>query len=97
MNTFLEFLSIAPIHQRKILVLTLTDQQLKLLTEIIYNTAMGNIQISSEDKRKLTKYKLGIRKTLAEGISKKERRQRLLTISNILPLLISNYLRWQEN
>jgi len=97
MNTFLEFLSIAPIHQRKILVLTLSNEQLKLLIEIIYNTAMENIQISSEDKRKLVKYKLDIRRTLAAGISKKERRQRLFTISNILPLLIKIYIRWQGN
>jgi len=97
MNEFLEFLSISPIYQRKILVLTLTDQQLKLLTEIIYNAAMDNIPISEEDKRKLTKYKLGIRKALAEGLSKKQRRKRLLNISSVIPVFIQNYLQWQRN
>lgn len=96
MNTFLEYLAVAPKYQRKILILTLTVQQLKLLTEIIFNSAMDTMSTSEEDKNILRKYKLSIRKVLVDGITKQERRRRLLTISNILPRFINNYLKWQK-
>ena len=96
MSRFFELYLHASHQQQKLLLMSLNDEQLKLLTEIIYNTAMENIPIPSEDKKKLSKYKTGIRKVLVEGISRTNRRRRLLYISNIIPVFIHNYLQWLE-
>lgn len=97
MNSFLEFLSIAPQQQQKALLMAITDKQLKLLIEILYNVAMDTVPISDGDKKKLSKYKLDIRKTLADGLSTTLRRRRLIAISGVLPVFIKNYSRWLEN
>lgn len=91
MDSFLEFLAIAPPHQQKMLLKSSTDEQLKLLIEIIYNIAMDNIPISDEDKRQLSKYKLGIRKVLAHEISRTQRRQRLIAVSSVFSIFIKYY------
>jgi len=97
MKYLLDFLQFAPNEQRKIVIQTLSDEQLQLLIEIIYNVANDVIVISKSDENLLRRYKLGIRRTLVEGISRKQRRQRLLLISQLLPIFIKHYLKWQEN
>lgn len=97
MKSFIKFLHSTTSLQRKAIMKSLTNDQLKLLIEIVYNVAMNVIPILEEDKRLLSKHKLSIRRTLEEGISKKQRQQRLLTIHKILPIFIRNYLKWQES
>jgi len=50
MKAFLEYLLVAPKAQLKLLLKTLTADQLKLLVEIIYNAAKGIILLSDSDK-----------------------------------------------
>lgn len=97
MEAFLNFLLFAPQRQREIIVQTLTDEQLKLVMEIIYNVANDVIEIPKSDKTLLSRYKLGIRRTLVNGISKRKRRHRLVLVSKLLPIFIRNYLKWREN
>jgi len=97
MKYLLDFLQFASDRQRKMVIQTLSDEQLKLLIEIIYNVSSDVIAIPKSDENLLRRYKLGIRRTLVEGISRKQRRQRLLSISQLLPIFIKSYIRWQEN
>lgn len=97
MKCFVDFLYTAAPHQRQVILKTLSNDQLKLLTEIIYNTAMDIIPIPDKDKKLLRKHRRNIRATLAQGISKQQRRRRLLTLNKILPVFIRHYLKWQDN
>lgn len=97
MKSFLEFLLITIPLQRNAIMKTLTDQQLKILIEIIYNAAMNVIPVPDKDKKLLRKYKRNIREVLADGISKRLRRRRLLTLSNVLPIFLRHYLKWQDS
>jgi len=97
MKAFLEFLLIAPKVQLKLLLKNLTTNQLKLLVEIIYNAAKGTIPLSDSDKSKLWKYKRIIRQVLLQGLTQRQRLQKLLKIRDLLPIFIESYLRWHEN
>lgn len=96
MKSLVDFWLIASDRQKKGILLTLTDPQLQFIIEIIHNIAADNISISDEDKKNLAKHKLLIRKVLAGGISRRQRRRRLLAASKILPTVFKNYLIWLE-
>ena len=97
MKSFLEFLLSTSKSQRKMLITNLSYQQLKLIVEILYNIAMENIPLRKEDKRKLTQYKSSIRKVLSTRITRRQRLVRLIKLNEILPIVIRNYLQWQES
>lgn len=62
MKNLVEFWLVASDQQKKGILITLTDQQLKFLTEIMYNVAADNIPIADEHKKKLSKHKLSFTK-----------------------------------
>lgn len=97
MKWFVEFLQYASPLQRNAILQTLTNQQLKVVIEIIYNVVMNVIPIPDQDKRSLKKRKRDILRTLAKGISKQNRRRRLLSIGDIVQVFVRNYLKWQSS
>ena len=97
MKSLVEFWLAASDKQKKELLLTLTNQQLKFLMEIIYNIVTDNISIPEKHKKQLIKHKLSIQKVLTDGISTHQRRQRLFVLAKILPIFLNNYLQWLKN
>lgn len=54
---FLGMLQTASKEQRKALLKTIDKQQLKALSEIAHNVIKGTVVLSTEEKKKLKKYK----------------------------------------
>jgi len=97
MKAFLGYLLTASKVQVKSLLRNLTTDQLKLLVEIIYNVAKGIIPLSDSDKSTLWKYKRIIHRVLLQGLTRRQRQQRLVKIRDLLPIFIRGYLQWQES
>ena len=94
---FLYFLSLTSNRQRNVLLKCVSLDQLKLLVSIIYNTLRGNLTISARDKMTLLKYKTRIRNVVRKGITRQNRRARLISIANVLPIFIHSFLKqWQR-
>ena len=83
-------------NQREALIRTLTDQQLQILLEIIYNLIKGGIYISNKYKDMLATNKDNIRKVVEESISKRLRRKRLLKISGDLPIILQVFFKHES-
>lgn len=56
-RTFLELLVKASLKQQKALLQTLSDLQLKALSEFVHNLLKGNVPLSNEQKKTLKKYR----------------------------------------
>lgn len=95
-NIFLNFFANTSKRQRIAIIQTLTANQLRLFTEIIYNIIRGNISLSDIIKSKLKRNKNGLRKVIARTLSRKERKRKLLDIQNCLPLVIKTYLNHES-
>ena len=54
---FLQLLADCPAYQRQFLFKKATPQQLHALVQVLYNTLMGHIPITKENKRILLPYK----------------------------------------
>lgn len=93
---FLNFLVDIDNNQRNAILKTLTNEQLQILVEIIYNLLKGSLPISKKYKDLLYPNKQAIRKVVDESISKHLRRKRLLKISNDLPIILRNFLKYES-
>ena len=56
-RAFLELYMKAGLKQRKVLLQTLSDAQLRALSEIVHNVLKGNVPLSSDQERTLRKYR----------------------------------------
>lgn len=91
-----KFLLVSEKNQRDALIRTLTDQQLQILVEIIYNLIKGGISISNKYKEMLTVNKGNIREVVEESISKRIMRKRLLKISGDLPIILQAFFKYES-
>lgn len=87
---------VAEKNQRDALIHTLTDQQLQILVEIIYNLIKGGIHISNKYKDVLSVNKNNVRKVVEESISKRLRKKRLLKISGDLPIILQAFFKYES-
>ena len=61
-NTFLKlFIETQSQQQRKVLIQTATNSQMRILSEIAFNILSGNVKLTEMNKRKLQRYKTLIR------------------------------------
>lgn len=93
---FLEYLVHATKGQRITLLKTVSINQLRLLTEIIYNTLRGNVQLDAEVKNTLKRRKTQLRKVILKTLSRSNRRRHIINIQNSIPLLIKAYLKHES-
>ena len=91
-NSFLHFLSSCHKEQRKAILQTTTDDQLKLLVEIVLNILRGVIPTSTRTRNLLRSNKSNIRKVVDDSISKTLRRKRLIKISSEIPVILLSFL-----
>lgn len=95
-KSFLHFFSFCDKEQRKALLKTTTDDQLKLLVEIILNILQGVIPISTRTKKLLRSNKSSIRKVAEDSTSKALKRKRLAKISSEIPIILHSFLKYES-
>ena len=93
---FLNFISSTAISQLKSILKTLTQHQLQLLVEIIFNIIQGVIPISGSVKKRLAKHSKAIRNVVVKGLTLKQRRTRLESISVIIPVMIKSFFQYES-
>ena len=95
-KSFLHFLSSCDKEQRKAVLKTTTDDQLKLLVEIVLNLLRGVIPTSTRTRNLLRSSKNNIRKVTEESISKTLRRTRLIKINSEIPVILHSFLKYES-
>ena len=74
--------------QRKALLDTITNEQLKALTEVTHNLLQGNITITETQKRSLRKHKTFLRTLGNIKVSFREKREALCQKGAVVNLLL---------
>lgn len=95
-KSFLHFLSLCDKEQRKVVLQTTTEDQLKILVEIVLNLLRGVIPPSTRTKNLPRSNKNGVRKVVEDSISKTLRRKRLIQISLELPVILQSFLKYES-
>lgn len=93
---FLKFLSSCEGEQRKSIIQTTTENQLRLLVEIIHNLVQGIIPIQTRNKQLLQLNKENIRKVVEVSVSIKLRRKRLININRDIPIIIQAFFKYES-
>ncbi|OOZ38117.1 hypothetical protein [Solemya elarraichensis gill symbiont] len=83
-----QFLVEASDEQRKVLVKTLTEQQLHAVNEATYNVLHGVCAIQRKDKKILDEFKTVIRRLVSKELTAKQQRRLLIKHHHILPLIL---------
>lgn len=86
--TLLEFLAYSTIEQRKVLIKALTEEQLKVVLEAIYNVLFGTCPIEKALKKKLSSNKTVIRRMVSKDLTPKQQQRLLKKHSDLLPFLL---------
>ena len=99
-RSFLEHFLKAGLKQRKVLLQTITDVQLRALGEVIHNVLKGNVPLTTEQKRKLKRYRR-ILYVLADKTLKPSQKRKLIVgganpIRYVLSLAF-HHIPWQTN
>ena len=87
-SSFLELLQSTTVKQRKALLQTSTDEQLRALNEVIVNFYRGTISVSDHYIKKLFPYKTAMRRIVTERMTKKEKRTLLSRKQAMLPWIL---------
>jgi hypothetical protein len=90
------FLSTANISQIKAIINTLNLRQQKILIEIIYNILQGVVPVITGEKTKLFSLKKNIRNIIANSLSTRQRRIRLLKIVVLIPMLTKIFFKYES-
>lgn len=89
-------------RQKRVLLQTISKQQLRALIEIIYNVLQGYGNITEKDKSYLEKYRSIIRLLVDKNISSLRRKKLLIKYFFIVHRLLKVIqkhivIQWQEN
>lgn len=90
---FLQLLCTTDKKQRKALLQTITDAQLRAICELVLNIYRGTFNVPSIYVRKLAPHRKLIETLVDRAINKKHKKQLLSQKRNILPLMIGPYVR----
>ena len=85
---YLYLLSTAPPAQWKALLDTITNDQLRALTEVTYNVLQGNIILTEAHKKRLRQHKLFLRVLADQKESLIKKREALCRKETVVTLLI---------
>ena len=89
-------------RQRRVLLKTITDKQMKALIEIVYNILQGYGSLTDKDKMYLKKYQSVIRRFTDKRVSSKQRKRLLEKYVHIFARLLKAIqknitVQWREN
>lgn len=87
------FLLMSSKEQFNYMIKSITKEQLQIILEILYNIS-NEITISTEDKRRLKKYKIDARKLLSSDLKWTSRKRLLWKIKLAVPIILQNYLKY---
>ncbi|CAC5376467.1 unnamed protein product [Mytilus coruscus] len=93
---FIKFLITSTVSQRDILFWTVTDAQLQLLNEIIFNLPQGIIPISRRIKERLHVNNNKLRRVVQVSVARRVRKKRLIGISGDLPTVLRAFLNSEQ-
>lgn len=88
---FLQLLHTTNAKQRKVLLQTVTKEQLKALCEVIWNVYKGTVPVGDRYVKKLTPYKTIIR-SLISRVGRKRKKIILLQRHSMIPWLLKPVL-----
>jgi hypothetical protein len=74
--------------QRKGLINTMSPLQMEAIVQVVYNALQGIIKVNEQDKSRLQKSRLLIRRFVARGVSHLQRKRWLLKHVNHFLLLL---------
>lgn len=77
-SAFLQLLINCHKKQRRAILQTLSERQLRVLSEIILNLLRGNIPISSKEKRKLFRKRRALYQLASKRVSSKDKKKILV-------------------
>ena len=83
----LHFLQKAPTSLQKTILNKASPELIPCICECVHNILQGNVQISSQQKRKLNKYKTKLRQLANKKISLKKKKKVIQT-GGFLPLIL---------
>ena len=89
------FLSTANTSQIKAIISTLNLCLQKTLIEISYYILQGVVPVTTGEKTKLSSYQKNIRKKIANSLSTRQRKTRLLKIVTLIPMLIKIFFKYE--
>lgn len=92
---FIKLLYSAEKKQRKVLLQTITDNQLRILCEITLNIYQGNLEVSACYIKRLTAHRKTIEVLIDRKVSRKRKRELIIRKQSLIPLLIEPYISLQ--
>ena len=90
------FLSTANTSQIKAIISTLNLCQQKTLIEICYYILQGVVPVTIGEKTKLSSHQKNIRTKIANSLSTRQRRTRLLKTVTLIPMLIKIFFKYES-
>ena len=87
-HSFLQLLVSTNPLQRKVLLQTLTNDQVRAAVQVIYNVLKGNCALPEKDQKRLKRFRNIIRQFVKKGIRLKERKQLLLKYHFLVATLL---------
>ena len=91
-SAFLNLLHSSHAKQRKALLKTMTQNQLKVLIEVIYNIFKGTLRLSKYYIKKLFPHRTTIRSIASRRVNRKRKRDIFVKKHSIIPILIKPVL-----
>ena len=89
---FLQLLYATNAKQRKVLLQTISNEQLKALCEVIWNVYKGTVPVSDRYVKKLTPYKTIIRSLISRRVGRKRKKIILVQRHSMIPWLLKPVL-----
>lgn len=94
---YLKLLTSTHVKQRRELINTISNEQLSVLTEAIFNVLKGVCSLSNINKNRLCKNKTSLRKLVDPKVSRKCKKTILKQIQNLIPELLRTVIRYFSN
>lgn len=94
---FLKFLLNTNEKQQKLLIKHITKSQMDAIVEIVFNALNGNLPLSTDNKKKLKRYRHVIRQLVSKGLSRSRRKKILIKYIKQSILLLKPCETWLKN
>lgn len=91
---YLKLLTSTHVKQRRQLINTISDEQLSVLSEAIFNVLKGVCPLSNVNKNKLSKNKTILRKLVDPKLSRKFKKSILKKVQNLIPELLRPVIQY---
>lgn len=91
---YLKLLTSTHVKQRRQLISTISDEQLSVLSEAIFNVLKGVCPLSNVNKNKLSKNKTILRKLVDPKLNRNFKKSILKKVQNLIPELLRPVIQY---